>query len=257
VRRARILFEGAVRNALVTSDSELCLDDGRQLPAQSCTFLPPATGTMYAVGLNYAEHASELSFQAPPEPMIFVKAPGALAGHGARCLRPDGVKLMHFEGELAVVIGRLARRVTRDNALDFVAGYTICNDYAVRDYLENFYRPNLRVKSRDGLTPVGPWIVPAGELGDAAGLGLRTLVNGREHQNGNTRDMIFSVPHLIEYLSGILTLAPGDMIATGTPPGVADVQGGDEVVVEIERIGSLASTIVTERDYYQAAEHRT
>jgi 5-oxopent-3-ene-1,2,5-tricarboxylate decarboxylase/2-hydroxyhepta-2,4-diene-1,7-dioate isomerase len=257
VRSARILFEGAVRNAMVTSDLVLCLEDGRQLPVQTSVFLPPATGTMYAVGLNYAEHANELSFQAPPEPLIFVKAPGALAGHGARCPRPDGVRLMHFEGELAVVIGRRARGIARDKALDFVAGYTICNDYAVRDYLENFYRPNLRVKSRDGLTPVGPWIVPAAELGDGSGLGLRTLVNGREHQNGNTRDMIFSVPHLIEYLSGILTLAPGDMIATGTPPGVHDVQPGDEVVVEIERVGFLASTIVSERDYYRAAEHRS
>jgi 5-oxopent-3-ene-1,2,5-tricarboxylate decarboxylase / 2-hydroxyhepta-2,4-diene-1,7-dioate isomerase len=256
VRSARILFDGAVRNALVTSDREVCLEDGRQLRADSCAWLPPATGTLYAVGLNYAEHASELSFQAPREPLIFAKAPGALAGQGARCPRPDGVELMHFEGELAVVIGRHARRVPRANALDVVAGYTICNDYAVRDYLENFYRPNLRVKSRDGLTPVGPWIVPVAELGDAAGLGLRTLVNGRELQHGNTRDMIFSVAHLIEYLSGILTLVPGDMITTGTPPGIADVQPGDEVVVEIERIGSLVSTIVSERDYYQAPGQR-
>ena len=251
------MFEGAVHNALVTSDSELCLEDGRQLPVQSCTFLPPATGTLYAVGLNYADHASELAFQAPREPLVFVKAPGALAGHGARCPRPDGVKLMHFEGELAVVIGHQARRVPRGSALDFVAGYTICNDYAVRDYLENFYRPNLRVKSRDGLTPVGPWIVPVAELGDAAGLGLRTLVNGHVHQNGNTRDMIFSVSYLLEYLSGILTLSPGDMIATGTPPGVCDVKPGDEVVVEIEGIGSLASTIVSDRGYAQAAERRS
>jgi 5-oxopent-3-ene-1,2,5-tricarboxylate decarboxylase / 2-hydroxyhepta-2,4-diene-1,7-dioate isomerase len=256
VRSARILLDGVIRNVLVTSEREVCLEDGRQLRAESCTWLPPATGTLYAVGLNYAEHANELAFQAPQEPLIFVKAPGALAGHGARCLRPHGVELMHFEGELAVVIGRHARRVPRADALSVIAGYTICNDYAVRDYLENFYRPNLRVKSRDGLTPIGPWIVPAEELGDASGLGLRTLVNGRERQTGNTRDMIFSVPRLVEYLSGVLTLAPGDMIATGTPPGIADVQPGDEVVVEIERIGALASTIVSERDYYQTPEQR-
>jgi len=255
VRRARLLFEGAARSALVTSEDDVYLEDGGRLPVESCTWLPPATGVLYAVGLNYAEHANELTFQPPQEPLVFVKAPGALAGHRARCLRPDGVKLMHFEGELAVVIGRHARRVPRAEALDYVAGYTICNDYAVRDYLENYYRPNLRVKSRDGLTPIGPWIVPVAELGDGAGLGLKTLVNGRECQSGNTRDMIFSVPHLIEYLSGILTLAPGDMIATGTPAGFVDVQPGDEVVVEIERIGSLASTIVGERDYYRVAEH--
>jgi len=151
---------------------------------------------------------------------------------------------MHYECELAVVIGKRARRVPRDRAYEVVAGYTVANDYAIRDYLENYYRPNLRVKSRDGCTPLGPWLVDAADVPDPMKLGLCTSVNGKVTQEGNTHDMVFDIPYLIEYLSGIMTLGPGDVILTGTPEGLADVKPGDEVVTEIERIGRLANTIV-------------
>jgi 5-oxopent-3-ene-1,2,5-tricarboxylate decarboxylase/2-hydroxyhepta-2,4-diene-1,7-dioate isomerase len=156
---------------------------------------------------------------------------------------------MHYECELAVVIGRHAKRVPRADALAHVAGYTIANDYAVRDYLENWYRPNLRVKNRDGATALGPWLVDAADVPDPHALELRTFVNGERRQQGNTRDLIDDVPALIEYLSGFMTLAPGDIILTGTPEGVSNVRPGDEVVCEIEGLGRLLNTVVAdERD---------
>lgn len=132
-----------------------------------------------------------------------------------------------------------------------VAGYTICNDYAIRDYLENYYRPNLRVKNRDSTTPVGPYIITTDEVPDPSTLTLRTWINGELKQEGTTADMIFNVPYLIEYLSSFMTLQPGDMIATGTPKGLADVKPGDKVVVEMEGIGSLTNFIVTESEYFK------
>jgi 5-oxopent-3-ene-1,2,5-tricarboxylate decarboxylase / 2-hydroxyhepta-2,4-diene-1,7-dioate isomerase len=145
---------------------------------------------------------------------------------------------------LAVVIGKTARKVSKENAYDYVAGYTVANDYAIRDYLENYYRPNFRVKSRDFATPIGPYLVDAADVGDPMNLQLRTLVNGKVTQEGNTRDMIFDIGALIVYLSEFMTLSPGDIILTGTPEGLADVKPGDEVVTEVEGIGSLKNTII-------------
>ena len=115
---------------------------------------------------------------------------------------------MHYECELAVVIGRAAQNVQRADAMHHVAGYTVANDYAIRDYLENWYRPNLRVKNRDGATALGPWLVDAADVPDPHALALRTLVNGKVTQQGNTRDLIYDIPSLIEYLSGFMTLRP-------------------------------------------------
>jgi 4-hydroxyphenylacetate degradation bifunctional isomerase/decarboxylase decarboxylase subunit len=171
---------------------------------------------MFALGLNYADHAAELAFKAPTEPLAFIKSKGTYTGHNQVTWRPDNVAYMHYECELVAVIGKPARNVKRADALDYLAGYTVCNDYAIRDYLENYYRPNLRVKNRDATTPVGPWIVDAADVptpqAEAAHLGQR-----RTAQEGSTADMIFDIPYLIEYLSSFMTLQPGDMIATGTP----------------------------------------
>lgn len=152
---------------------------------------------------------------------------------------------MHYECELAVIIGRPARRVARAQAMQHVAGYCIANDYAVRDYLENWYRPNMRAKNRDGATVLGPWFVDAPDVAHPGNLNLRTLVNGRETQAGNTRDLIFDIPYLIEYLSSFMTLAPGDVVLTGTPKGVENVMAGDNIVCEIDGLGRLMNTIVS------------
>ena len=156
---------------------------------------------------------------------------------------------MHYECELAVVIGKPARRVARADAMAHVAGYTIANDYAIRDYLENWYRPNLRVKSRDGATALGPWLVDAADVEAPPQLALRTLVNGRQTQSGHTRDLVFDIAFLIEYLSAFMTLAPGDVILTGTPEGVVNVDVGDEVVCEIEGLGRLVNRIAGDAEF--------
>jgi 5-oxopent-3-ene-1,2,5-tricarboxylate decarboxylase/2-hydroxyhepta-2,4-diene-1,7-dioate isomerase len=171
-------------------------------------------------------------------------------GHRAVTRRPADATYMHYECELAVVIGREARRVRREEAYDYVAGYTVGNDYAIRDYLENYYRPNLRVKNRDGATPLGPWLVDAADVPNPMNLELRTTVNGELKQQGNTRDMIFDIPALIIYLSEFMTLSPGDIILTGTPQGLADVKAGDEVTTEIEGVGRLVNTIADDATYF-------
>lgn len=244
MKRARVAYAGTVHDA-IEHNGRLRLAGGNVVTEDAVVWLPPVEPrTIFALGLNYADHAKELAFQAPAEPLVFLKGPGSVCGHRGQTPRPHGVTYMHYECELAVVIGKTARRVTKAHAYDYVAGYTVANDYAIRDYLENYYRPNFRVKSRDSATPLGPWLVDAADAGDPMNLQLRTLVNGRVTQEGNTRDMIFDIPALIAYLSEFMTLSPNDIILTGTPEGLADVQVGDEVVTEIDGIGSLRNTIV-------------
>lgn len=249
MRRARVAYAGAIHEATPHPAQggvdQLRLADGRVVAEDAVVWLPPfGPGTVIALGLNYADHAKELAFNAQQEPLVFLKGPGTLIGHRGQTRRPADATFMHYECELAVVIGRSAKRVKRADAMAHVAGYTVANDYAIRDYLENWYRPNLRVKNRDTGTVLGPWLVDAADIGDPPRLELRTLVNGVVTQHGNTRDLIFDIPFLIEYLSGFMTLAPGDVILTGTPEGVVDVKQGDEVVCEIEGIGRLVNTVV-------------
>jgi 5-oxopent-3-ene-1,2,5-tricarboxylate decarboxylase/2-hydroxyhepta-2,4-diene-1,7-dioate isomerase len=223
------------------------LEDGRIVAEDAVVWLPPVeVGTIVALGLNYADHAKELAFKAQEEPLVFLKGPGSLIGHRGATRRPSDVKFMHYECELAVIVGRPARSVARASAMQHVAGYSIANDYAIRDYLENWYRPNLRVKNRDGGTVLGPWFVDASDVADPAKLELRTFVNGKLTQQGNTRDLIFDIPYLIEYLSSFMTLVPGDVILTGTPQGVVNVMPGDEVVCEIDGLGRLVNTIAAD-----------
>jgi 5-oxopent-3-ene-1,2,5-tricarboxylate decarboxylase/2-hydroxyhepta-2,4-diene-1,7-dioate isomerase len=248
MRRARVAYGGAIHDAF-EHPAGLRLADGRVLAEDAVVWLPPfEAGTIIALGLNYADHVKELSKEltvdATDEPLAFLKSSGALIGHRAQTRRPADATFMHYECELAVVIGRSAKNVAYADALACVAGYTVANDYAVRDYLENWYRPNLRVKNRDGCTVLGPWLVDAADVPDPHDLGLRTFVNGTLTQQGNTRNMIADVPALIEYLSSFMTLAPGDVILTGTPDGVVNVNVGDEVVTEIDGIGRLVNTIV-------------
>ena len=251
MKHARIAWAGALHDA-VECEGQLLLTRsphaGRLLSFDEVVWLPPLAPvpqarTVIALGLNYADHAKELAFKAPEEPLAFMKSEAAFIGHRALTRRPAEVANMHYECELAVVIGRTARHVKKADAYDFIAGYSVANDYAIRDYLENWYRPNLRVKNRDTCTPIGPWRVDAADVPDPMALALQTTVNGRVTQSGNTRDMIFDVPTLIEYFSSFMTLQPGDVILTGTPDGVVDCQPGDVVVTEIEGLGALVNTI--------------
>jgi len=244
--RATVAFGGAIHHATPHDDSHARLTDGRIIAHDDLVWLPPfEVGTIIALGLTYADHAKELKFSAQEEPLVFLKGPGSLIGHRGYTRRPADVKFMHYECELAVVIGRTARSVSRADAMQHVAGYCIANDYAIRDYLENYYRPNLRVKNRDGGTVLGPWLVDASDI-DPGALNLRTYVNDELKQQGNTRDLVFDIPTLIEYLSSFMTLRAGDVILTGTPEGVVNVNAGDTVHCEIDGLGRLTNTLIAD-----------
>jgi 5-oxopent-3-ene-1,2,5-tricarboxylate decarboxylase/2-hydroxyhepta-2,4-diene-1,7-dioate isomerase len=251
MRTARVAYGGTIHDATAHGDGRVRLADGRVLGETEVVWMPPFEArTIFALALNYADHAAELAAKSSAdqagflqaqraEPVVFLKAANTLIGHRGLTRRPADANFMHYECELAVVIGREGKRIRRADAMSHVGGYTVANDYAIRNFLEPYYRPNLRVKSRDGCTALGPWLVPAGEVADPMNLRLTTHVNGRLVQQGNTRDMIHDVAALIEYLSGIMTLSPGDVILTGTPKGSVDVQPGDEVVCEVEGVGRL------------------
>ncbi len=250
MRTARVAYAGGLHQAQAHGEG-LRLSDGRVVSEQDVVWLPPfEVGTIIALGLNYADHvkelAKELTVTSKDEPLVFLKGPGAVVGHRGFTRRPSDVTFMHYECELAVVIGETARAVKSADAMRHVAGYTVCNDYAFRDYLENWYRPNLRVKNRDGGTAFGPWFVDAADVPDPHALKLQTLVNGKLTQQGSTADMVNDIPALIEFLSSFMTLQAGDVILTGTPHGVVNVNVGDEVVCEIEGIGRLVNTIASD-----------
>jgi 2-keto-4-pentenoate hydratase/2-oxohepta-3-ene-1,7-dioic acid hydratase in catechol pathway len=204
------------------------------------------------VGLNYRDHAAEGGREPPDEPMLFAKFANTLLDPEEPIVLP--VEDTHFdsEAELAVVIGRGGRRVSRGAALEHVAGYTVANDVSART-LQRKDRQWLRAKGFDTFCPLLPVLVPVDELGDAAGLVVRQRLNGETLQDGNTADLIFDVPHLVAHASAVFTLEPGDVILTGTPAGVGvyrdppvSMRDGDRVEIEIEQIGVLANPVRAE-----------
>ena len=247
MRTARIEIDGEPRMVRVNENGALHSLEGRKLSPAQWRWLPPPHAVIYGLALNFADHARELNFaELPPEPIPFIKNPSSVVGHLAEVVRPAGVGYMHYEGELGVVIGRAARNVKREHAMDYVSGYTICNDFTVRDFVGNFYRPPIKAKGFDTFGPVGPWIVDAADVPDPHELSIQTRVNGELRQDGNTRDLIFGIPALIEWFSQFMTLAPGAIISTGTPHGLSDVKPGDTVEVRIDGVGRLVNPIVAE-----------
>jgi len=252
MKHGRIYHNGAIVQ-VTEENGRVRLASGRLLDEKNVQWLPPLEpGTVFALGLNYADHAAELSFKAPEKPLVFLKGANAITAHRCITRRPADVTYMHYECELAVVIGKEAKNVCREDAYDYVAGYTIANDYAFRDYLENYYRPNLRVKNRDHCTPLGPWLVDRQDIADPMQLNLYTYINGVKTQQGSTSDMVFDIPALIVYLSEFMTLSPGDIILTGTPTGIADTQPGDEIITEIEGLGQLINTVVDDKTWFES-----
>lgn len=244
MRLARIAYNGMILTAYPEGNM-LRTTQGQLLAPEEVVWLPPIEPTtIFALGLNYSAHAKELNLPIPKQPMIFLKGPNTLIGHRGYTTRPDEVKFMHYECELAVIIGKSGKYISMETAHEHIGGYTIANDYAIRDYLEQYYRPNLRVKNRDGTTPLGPWFVPADEIVTPGSLWLRTYVNSQLVQEGNTDDLIFDIPFIISYISSFMTLQRGDVILTGTPAGLVDVNPGDRVVTEIEGLGRLENTII-------------
>ena len=206
-------------------------------------------GKFICIGLNYKDHAAETGNPPPKEPPIFPKWNNAILDPGEPILRPRGEKQLDWEVELGVVIGRTARSVTKERALDYVYGYTIINDASARDF--QFLTTQWSAgKIPDTLAPVGPYIADRTEIPDPHVLDLKTWVNGTLMQDGNTRNFIFDVRYLVSYLSGLMTLSPGDLIATGTPAGVGfsrkppiTLQPGDKVRLHITGLGHLENTV--------------
>lgn len=206
-------------------------------------------GKIVCVGLNYREHAEEGDNEIPESPLLFAKATSAVVGPGEAVVHPSGVEHVDYEAELAAVVGRPATAVDRADALDHVAGYTAFNDVSARD-VQYAYSQYFRGKSFDTFAPMGPSVVTTDEV-DASDLAIRTTVDGEPRQDSTTADMIFSVPAVIESITETMTLYPGDVVATGTPPGVGIhnddrrvLEPGDTVTVEIEDVGSLSNPVV-------------
>lgn len=203
------------------------------------------------VGLNYKKHAEESNMAPPAAPLLFSKFNNALTGHGRAVTLPAAAKQVDYEAELAIVIGKEARHVSKEEALSYVYGYCTANDVSARD-LQFASSQWLLGKTCDGFSPLGPYLVPADEVGDPQTLRIRTWVNGEIRQDSNTADMIFYCDEIISYVSKHMTLYPGDVILTGTPEGVIMglpkeqqhwLQPGDEVTVEIEKLGRLTNTM--------------
>ncbi len=197
------------------------------------------------IGRNYAAHAAELGNEVPEEPLMFLKPNTSVVGPGDSILYPPQTSNLHYEGELAVVIGRICRDVPADQATDVIHGYTIANDVTARD-LQKSDVQFTRAKGFDSFCPLGPWIETDLDPDDfAKGRRVRTHLNGDLVQDGSTADLIFDIPALVAYVSSVMTLLPGDVILTGTPEGVGPMEVGDEVEVSIEGLGSLTNTVGT------------
>ena len=215
---------------------------GATFPLDDVRLLAPVLPSkVVAVGRNYADHAREMGAEPPAEPVLFLKPSTAVVGHGDPIAYP--VKLtqrVDYEGELAVIIGRLCREVPAAQAAEVIFGYTCANDVTARD-LQARDGQWTRAKGFDTFCPLGPWIESDA---DPADLKLTTAVNGEVRQQARTSQLLYDVPALVEYVSTVMTLLPGDVLLTGTPAGVGPLEDGDEVSVTIENIGSLRNTVV-------------
>jgi 2-keto-4-pentenoate hydratase/2-oxohepta-3-ene-1,7-dioic acid hydratase in catechol pathway len=217
---------------------------GVRVPIGEVRLLAPVLPTkVIAVGRNYAEHAREMGGEVTAEPVIFLKPSTAVIGPEDPIVYPAGVNRVDYEGELAVIVGKLARRLDQADAMQAVLGFTCANDVTARE-LQKVDGQWTRAKGFDTFCPLGPWI--ESDL-DSSDLGLRTLVNGEVRQSSRTSMLEHGVANLLAFVSAVMTLLPGDVLLTGTPAGVGPFEVGDRVEVEIEGIGVLANPVIAER----------
>jgi 2-keto-4-pentenoate hydratase/2-oxohepta-3-ene-1,7-dioic acid hydratase in catechol pathway len=215
----------------------------RRYNLRDARLLPPCwPSKIVCVGRNYQDHAKELNNEVPSEPLLFLKPPSSLAAPGDPIVFPAMSQLLHHEGELGVIIGRQARHVSEQRAMDYVFGYTCVNDVTARD-LQRKDVQFTRGKGFDTFCPVGPWMVLRDDL-DLTQTRVRTYVNDELKQDGAVTSMIFPIPALVSFISQVMTLEPGDLIATGTPAGVGPLQPGNVVRVEVTGIGELENPVV-------------
>ena len=256
---------GLIQHAALQADGTALRIDGDLFGNYSVTgeavklgkLLAPIQPTaIFCIGLNYRKHAEESNAPIPQQPVLFMKSPGAVQNPGDNIELPQHLKSdeVDYECELAVVIGKRCKNVSKANALDYVLGYTCANDVSARDWqIKRGGSQWCRGKTFDTFAPLGPCLVLKDEIPDPNTLRIQTVLNGKTMQDSNTSDMIFDIPTLIEFLSGSTTLLPGTVILTGTPQGVGAamkppvfLQSGDKVTIEIEKIGALTNPVVAE-----------
>ena len=212
------------------------------------------TGKFICIGLNYADHAAESGMQVPPEPVIFMKATSAMCGPNDPVIIPRGSVKTDWEVELAVIIGRRAKYVSEAEAMDHVAGYAVAHDVSERAFQKERSGQWTKGKSCDNFGPLGPWLVTRDEVADPQALAMWLTVNGVKRQNGSTRTMVYGVRYLVSYLSQFMSLEPGDVISTGTPPGVGEgmkpqsvyLKAGDVVELAVEGLGQQRQDVVAD-----------
>ena len=256
---------GLIQYAALQADGTALRIDGDLFGSYSVTgevvkpgklLAPIQPAAIFCIGLNYRKHAEESNAPIPQQPVLFMKSPGAVQNPGDNIELPQHLKSdeVDYECELAVVIGKRCKNVSKANALDYVLGYTCANDVSARDWqIKRGGSQWCRGKTFDTFAPLGPCLVLKDEIPDPNTLRIQTTLNGKTMQDSNTSDMIFDIPTLIEFLSGSTTLLPGTVILTGTPQGVGAamkppvfLQPGDKVTIEIEKIGALTNPVVAE-----------
>jgi len=242
---------GFIEGGAASRDAVAGITEWVTVPAGSARLHAPIhdPGKFICIGLNYADHAAEANLPVPKEPPIFAKWNNAILDPGEPILRPRGSTQLDWEVELGVVVGRTARYVSKEQALDYVWGYTIINDVSARDF-QFIGSQWMAGKIPETFAPVGPYVADSSEVRDPHALELKLWVNGKQMQSGNTKTFIFDVRYLISYLSNLMTLSPGDLIATGTPPGVGFarkpqvfLQPGDVCRLEITGLGTLENPV--------------
>ena len=243
-----------IRGQLEARDAPHMLE-GIVYASDTISYLSPVLrpGKVICLGLNYRDHAAEAGMAVPDYPILFHKVAGSLTGHKQPVIVPRSSSQIDYEGELAVIVGKRGKYIAEQDALAYVAGYCVANDVSARD-LQFRTSQWTTGKMLDTFGPLGPALVTKDEAPDPHALSIRTLLNGQVMQDASTADMIFRVPYIISYISQIVTLEPGDVIMTGTPPGIGNtrkpqvfMQPGDTVTVEIEGLGTLTNPLVAEK----------
>jgi 5-oxopent-3-ene-1,2,5-tricarboxylate decarboxylase/2-hydroxyhepta-2,4-diene-1,7-dioate isomerase len=246
MKHVRIRHDGEVRQGTLSADDTVRGDGFQVAVADVQEWLAPASPSkIIATHLTYRSRAVEYKMaKLPQTPSYFMKPPSSVSGHRAPVVRPAGCRFLNYEGEVAVVIGRRCRGVSVADALSYVAGYTVANDWGVHDFRHADRGSMLRVKGQDGFCPLGPALVDAADV-DPEDLTLRTFVNGEQVQEGNTgTDLMFSFAYQVADVARLITLEPGDVLLTGTPANSRPVEPGDVVAVEIAGIGRLENHVV-------------
>ena len=237
----RILLDG-YPTVMRPDGNTLRANDGRSVPADKAVHLPPTEPRkVICVHLNYRSRVDEYMTKLPAAPTYFHKPVTALSGHGADVVRPERCQWLNYEGEIAIVIGRHCRNIHPDEAGEYISGYTVANDYGLHDFRDTDAGSMLRVKGSDTLCPVGPALVTDWNF---HGKQIRTLVNGKVMQDGNTEEMEWDMHYLVADIARNITLEPGDLLLSGTPANSRPVEPGDVVEVEVEGLGTLRNQIV-------------